>query len=166
MTTSNRNLLAMRSQMPVLVEDPSTIDEATQRDDLTLGGVYFYGGDAYRYVQFKDAVTYAAGHICTWANATGTAVTNDRAGGSDIGELKPAGIATGVHTEDYYGFVQLTGVATLTGDGSVAAGESVVPHATTDGGADTMAAGAEDHVLGVALADDGPTFACALKNLI
>lgn len=166
---TNRNKWALLADPPMLVEDPSTFDTSAADPELTLGGVYWYGGDAYRYVQFLDAVAYTANHLCTWANATGTAVTNDRAGGSDVGELKPAGIATRVHTQNYYGFIQITGVADVLCDGSVAAGESVIPHATTDGMADTMAGTDEDHVFGVALeADSGSpvTAAIALRGLI
>lgn len=119
-------------------------------------------GNKYRYVQFKDAVTYAAGQALEVANITWTAVTNDRSGGSAIGtQTSFGGVCLGVPTTAYYGWVQVGGVATVLGDGSVAAGEAVVLH-SVDGEADTMAAGEEHQVFGVALEADAPLFACRL----
>jgi hypothetical protein len=123
--------------------------------------------NTYMYVKFVDAVTYAAGHVLTWANAAGTSVTNDRSGGASL-SLGPAGVAIAIMTANSYGWMQVGGVATCLGDGSVAAGESVVPD-TTDGKADTMAAGEEDLVFGIALeADDASTalFKCRLRGLV
>ena len=123
-------------------------------------------GKTYRYVQFKDAVTYVAGHVCTPANTSWTAVTNDVAGGSSVAATTFGGIALAAVTQNYYGWVQIGGVATVVGDGSVAADEAVVVH-STDGQADTMAAGEEHLIFGRALeADSGSpaTFLCLLER--
>lgn len=150
--------------MSKIITDPTVANDPVPV--ATLGGTYEYNGNLYKYVQFKDAVTYAAGHAVAWANATGTAVTNDRSGGSALSGNIPAGIACRVMTQNYYGFIQVSGLATLTGDGSIAAGESVVLDVNVDGLCDTMAAGEEQLIVGTALADDGPTFLCALKGLV
>ena len=162
---SNRNLLAMRAQMPVLVEDPATINEAAVRPDLFLGGIYYYGGKAYKYVQFKDAVAYLAGHVCLWANAQGTAVTNDKTGGSAVIATTPvAGVAPRVMTEDYYGFIQVGGVATIQTDGSVTVGKPLVSH-TVDGEASMMVDGEEEQVFATSLqADTGDQVSATLKG--
>tara|TARA_R100000655_G_scaffold12254_7_gene28405 strand:+ start:751 stop:1224 length:474 start_codon:yes stop_codon:yes gene_type:complete len=52
-----------------------------------------------------------------------------------------------------YGFVLKRGVGLAQGDGSVAQGESIVSHSS--GQVDTMAAGEEHQVIGLALAADG-----------
>lgn len=114
------------------------------------------GPGLFRYVRFLDAVTYARGHVCTFAApATGIPyrVTNDISGGSSTGQ-GVAGIACNVMTQNYYGFIQIGGQAIVVGDGSVAAGDYVVAH-TTDGQADTFADGEEEQVFGYALDADG-----------
>lgn len=145
---------------------PSTVNDSSTT--FVLGQILDYQGNLYRYVQFLDAVVYAAGHVCAWANATRTAVTNDRAGGSAIG-IQTAGIALAAMTQNNYGFILVEGYyATVLGDGSVAVGESVVLDTGVDGGADTMAAGEEDEVFGMALAADTgtpATFPCAVHCL-
>lgn len=123
-----------------------------------VGGVYWSPeGLAYKYVQFKDAITYVAGHVCTWANTTGTAVTNDRADGSSIGAI-PAGVAVRVMTQNYYGFILVHGpYATIVTSGAddIAVGESLIAHATTDGACDGVAANAMTTAsFGTALAAD------------
>ena len=66
-------------------------------------------GYTYRYVQFKDAVTYAAGQALTYAGATNLGVvTNDISGGSSIGAVA-AGICLRVMTQNYYGFILVKG---------------------------------------------------------
>jgi hypothetical protein len=85
-------------------------------------------GKVYRYVQFKDAVTYAAGQPVVWAAATPTAVTNDISGGSNVGALV-AGIALGVMTQNYYGFVLGKGyysAVVTNGDDDIAAGDFLI----------------------------------------
>lgn len=128
-----------------------------------------------KYVKFLDAVTYIVGQVVEWASATAASVTNDRSGGSAIGtQTAPAGIVLDVMTQNYFGFIQVSGNALVIGDGSVAAGEAVVSH-SVDGEADTMAAGEEHQVFGVALDADGTgndplgvstMFHCRLKGLV
>lgn len=115
-------------------------------------------GWVYRYVQFLDAVTYAAGQSVTWAIATNSMkVTNDRAGGSSVAVV-PAGICLRVMTQNYFGFVLVRGVYTLlktSGADDIAAGESLICHATTDGTCDGVAANATTTAsFGFALAAD------------
>lgn len=126
-------------------------------------------GKTYRYVEFVDIDTLAGG-ICYPANTDVTQVTMDVAGGSAIAAVA-AGIVPVVIdiSAAQYGWIQVGGVAAkVIGDGAVAAGEAVIPDATANGTADTMAAGEEHLSFGTALeadATDGTSivFACLLK---
>ena len=132
---------------------------------------------AYKYVKFLDAVTYKAGQVLAWGNTAATSVTNDiDGGGSAIVSTgnRTAGIATAVHTQNSYGFMQIAGVALVEGDGSVAAGEAVVLH-SVNGQADSMADGEEEQVFGTALSTDDTAndplttsalFYCKLSGLV
>lgn len=116
-------------------------------------------GYQYRYVQFKDAVTYAAGQICCWKVGTGlTSVTNDVS--LAVGVI-PAGVCLRVMTENYYGFVLVRGYyASLKTSGAddIAIGESLIAHATTDGTCDGVAAGSTTTAsFGVAMTVDDDT---------
>tara|TARA_R100000008_G_scaffold86310_1_gene78850 strand:+ start:8332 stop:8847 length:516 start_codon:yes stop_codon:yes gene_type:complete len=78
---------------------------------------------------------------------------------SDGGNTRNQIIGVAQHTiaSGSYGFIQCGGYATyIQGDGDVAAGESIMCHATTDGMADTWAAGAgaEEKILGTAFTAD------------
>ena len=147
--------------LPTGVNDPvptMPVGSLVQFVDPTTKSVTWY-----RYVQFKDAVTYVASPkmVLTWADTACTTVTNDRAGGSSIGQI-PAGVCINVQTQNYYGFIQVSGVVTVgPTDGSVALGELVVPHATTDGGVDTWSSTLQP--FGVALADDVSTTSVIVK---
>ena len=138
----------------------------TTAREYNLGETRFDNtGKKYRYVKFVDAVTYAVGQVLAPANTAWTNVTNDRSGGSAISTAF-GGVCISVPTQNQHGWVQIGGVATCTGDGSVAADEAVILH-TVDGEADTMAAGEEHLVFGTALeADSGsPTnFLCLLNG--
>ncbi len=143
--------------IPLLWDDPTNINDVAPIG--TVGGLYRdeSGSKTYRYVQFKDAVTYAAGQVVLWANALGTAVTNDCAGGSSIGII-PAGICVRVMTTAYYGMILVRGIyATIKTSGAddIAIGESLIAHATTDGTCDGVAAGSTTTAsFGVALTAD------------
>lgn len=143
--------------IPSIGKDPSTINvEIGSRDDKwTLGRLYTYGGDLYRCVKFLDAVTYKAGQAVCWADATLAYVSNDRSGGTSIGTgvTAAAGIVKRVMTQNYKGFIQVSGICLVEGDGSVAADEAVVLD-SADGKVDTMAAGEEHQVLGISLDAD------------
>lgn len=130
----------------ILTEDPTAANHATAQHDL---GALFrwrhptHGWWVLRYVQFKDAVTYAAGQSCTLAAANGTAVTNDRSGGSSIGAIF-GGVALKAMTQNYYGFVLVNGyypTLVTSGADDIAIGESLIVHASTDGACDGVAAG-------------------------
>ena len=151
----------------LLVPDDGTLTGFSRVTTSAQGPEYALGetretldGKKYRYVQFKDAVTYVAGQVCTPAATDWTAVTNDVSGGSSIAATTFAGICVGVPAQNGYGWVQIGGVATVRSDGSVAADEAVVPH-SVDGEADTMAAGEEHLSFGRALtADTGSPVTC------
>ena len=126
-----------------LTTDPSTYNTAAADSSLVVGGLYRYAtnGWIYRYVQFLDAVTYAAGQSVEWAATTGLSVTNDRAGASSVGRAA-AGVVLAVMTQNYYGFILVNGFyATLATSGAddIAAGETLITHATTDGTVDGVA---------------------------
>lgn len=145
--------------MARIQDDPFTANHIAPKH---TPGMLFDGTDAYgfpakfRYVQFLDAVTYAKGHIVNPANAAGTAVTNDRSGGSAVSATITWGVACNVMTQNYYGYIQVSGKAVVLTDGDVAAGDPLVSH-TADGACDTMADGEEEQVFGVALAADSAT---------
>ena len=145
--------------MALLAQDLVTsCNEATA--SRTLGQLYTdeSTGYVYRYVQFKDAVTYAAGQVCTYAVATGlTAVTNDISGGSSIGSIV-AGIALRAMTQNYYGFVLVKGfygTVKTSGADDIAAGENLFVHASTDGTCDGASASTfSSGNFGIAMAAD------------
>ena len=127
-------------------------------------------GKIYRYVQAVD-IAVANGYVVTVADAADDSIVSaDATGGTAIGEI-PAGVGIGTITADYYGWVLVKGVHTsVLSDGSVAAGDGVIPHASTNGGIDTVAAGStvavtSHNVLGFALADDTTTRAVVSVNI-
>ncbi len=158
------------------IHTPYTQVDATPQFDLGQLS-YAPNGNVYRYVKFLDAVAYLAGHVVQWASATLNYVSNDVSGGTTIGsgQTTPAGIVLGIPAAATpYGWMQVAGIALVYGDGSVAAGEAVIAD-STDGRADTMAAGEEHQVFGVALdADDTANdplttlalFHCRLRGLV
>lgn len=91
---------------------------------------------------------------------------NDLAGGTGIGTV-PLGVGIAAIAETYYGWIQVEGVSEeMTGDGSVAEGEFVVPDVSNDKQIDTMAAGEEAQVMGWALADDAPAVNIMISGLL
>lgn len=127
---------------PLLGIDPTLVNDVDPTH--TPGRIYSaHDGCLYRYGQFKDAVTYVAGHVCTIAAVDMTAFTNDISGGSSIGSIV-AGVAVRVMTQNYYGFVKCAGYhATIVTSGAddIAIGESLIVHGSTDGACDGVAAG-------------------------
>lgn len=154
---------------------PTTTLAALNSNCPALGEVCYYGGNFYRFVKHVNAVTVVVGHSAEFTNVACTNVTNDRAGGAatPIGtQLLCAGIYISIPAANEYCFLQVSGIALVLGDGSVAAGEAVILH-SVDGQADTMAAGEEHQVFGYALdADDtandplatSALFHCMLTN--
>lgn len=126
----------------------------------TLGQEITVGNKTYRYVQFKDAVTYVEGHSLEYADTGLTTVTNDRAGGSSLGRISAGALPIvngNVPTEGQYGWFQTKGPATLLTSGAddIAVGEAVFCHATTDGTCDGASASTfSTGNLGVAVAAD------------
>lgn len=117
-------------------------------------------GNVFRYVLVEDA-NLVAGDVVEYADTTGYEVTKDRAGGSSIGRFV-AGVAVAPITDGNYGWIQVSGKATVNTDGAVVKGDRLVPHATVDGQADTEANGStvtvtSGQVFGFALATDSGT---------
>tara|TARA_Y100001963_G_scaffold157872_1_gene255486 strand:- start:3593 stop:4078 length:486 start_codon:yes stop_codon:yes gene_type:complete len=139
---------------------PHGYGETSSTPKFNLGHVSWSDdGKAFRYVQFADGVATIVGHVMCYeaAQTNGYVVTNDRS--SDDNSTLAAGVCMAVIdlnvTTPQYGWIQVSGYcANISTDGSVNAAESLVPHASVDGQADTMAAGAEDHVFAVALSTD------------
>lgn len=136
-----------------------------------------YGVKRFRYVKFVNAVTAVVGHVVTRVDTASTVwnVTNDITGGAtgNGSVYAPAGVLVSAPSQNYYCWIQENGyVATVVGDGSVAVGNLIVPHASSDGVADAATyAGSPsvssnpESVLGRALsADTGtpPVFAAIL----
>lgn len=124
----------------------------------------------YRYSLAAAAMTNDALAIgeCTCADTGGNFyVNNDMAGGTGLGTF-PMGIAISAIPENYYGWIQVGGLAYLSiTDGSVAANDFLVNDTGVDGGCDTMADGEEEQVFGMAIAADvGTTGYAILKGLI
>lgn len=112
-------------------------------------------GKVYRYVQFVDAVTYAAGHVVSWTETAWT-VSNDRSGGS-VSTNRVAGVCLGVATQNYYGWIQTKGeyATVLTnGDDDIAAEDGLILATGTDGACDSAADPATLLYLGWATAAD------------
>lgn len=117
-------------------------------------------GNRYRYVQFLDAVTYAAGHVCCLASASEWKVSNDVSGGSQLAGNIPVGICLGVPAQNEYGWVQISGIATVLHEGgSIAIGDILVADPSNDGAASeanyTAVAHADFKRVGIALAATG-----------
>lgn len=128
-------------------------------------------GKKYRYVLAEDA-NIATGDVLEYSDTSGYEVTNDRAGGSSIGRVV-AGVAIGTITDAKYGWIQISGRhASVKTDGGVTAGQGLVPHATSDGRADSEANGStvtvtSGQVFGYALeTDDGTTSAGTCAAII
>lgn len=122
----------------------------------------------YKYVLIED-MAVAVGDVVEYSDTSGYEVTKDRAGGSSLGRVA-AGVALGTITDAYYGWIQVAGLNTYTKtDGSVAVGQGIVPHATSDGVADSVESGStavntEAQVFGYALVAD-TTSACSAVML-
>lgn len=129
--------------------DPTTYNKVsnTSQDDGqfngTLGTIYDYYHSTYgkwrvRLVQFKDAVTYAAGQSLQWYDAAKTQVTNDRSGGTGL-SFGAAGICLMVNTTAYFGLILTRGkypTVITNGDDDIAAGDAIII-SSTDGKCDS-----------------------------
>jgi len=116
-------------------------------------------GKLYRYVQNIDLTAADGWALCVANAANPHIVSGDASGGSAINSV-PAGVAVGAIPKDSYGWVLVRGYkANVLSDGSVAAGEALIKHASTDGGVDSGAAGSTVAItvhqsFGLALAND------------
>jgi hypothetical protein len=116
--------------------------------EWTLGTVITHetaaGTKKYKYIQYNAATAAlagVAGEVAYYAtvaigDATGTIVTSDVSDSDEVG----AGVLQAALTDDYYGWVQVQGMATLTIalDGSPADGAALTPTGATDGTLDVV----------------------------
>lgn len=118
----------------------------SSKREFGLGQTYTYYDVAgnqcvARYVQFIDAVAYVQGAILFWADdyVSATAsplykVTNDYS--ESLGDvLMPVGVAYGVQTANYYGFMQIDGPGYIlnNGDDDAAIGSELIATAADNG---------------------------------
>lgn len=146
----------------ILYDDPTLVNDSVPTrkvGDVVMYRHATYGWWKLRYVQFKNAVTYAAGQVCTPIANDMSTVTNDITGGASTPwAVIFAGMALRVMTQDYWGWVLIGGyypTIKTSGADDIAAGESLIMHASTDGTCDGVAAGSMTVAsFGVAVAAD------------
>lgn len=129
--------------------DPTTVNDVSPT--ANVGDYFYYKHSTYgwwklRYVQFLNAVTAVAGHVCCPVAKDGTTITNDITGGSATPfAVIFGGLLLNVVTANYYCYALVWGryptIATSGAD-DIAAGESLIMHASTDGTCDGVAANA------------------------
>ena len=153
---------------------PGSLTEVTTEAKWDLGKVVWSeDGNAYRYVQFADAVAVAVGHVMCYdaAQTNAYVVTNDRSG--DEGSELAAGVAIAAvatnTTSPQYGFIQVSGYcATILGnDNDITAGTFISPHASVDGAAETLPTDKGETAFGVCLTNEsGTSFDALLKGML
>lgn len=96
------------------------------------------GKKAYRLVQVVDLALVVGDLVCFSTANDNKHVTSDRAGGTSE-NTRVAGLAIVACAVGSCCWIQVAGLseAAIVTDGSVAAGEAIIAHATTDGGADS-----------------------------
>lgn len=155
--------------MANILSRPLTQSSATP--EHTLGDEQIVDGKRYRYVKNIDLTASNGWALCVASASDPNIVSGDATGGSAITAV-PRGVAIGTLGKDEYGWIQVSGYhSSVISDGSVAAGEALVKHATTDGGVDSGAAGSTATItvhqsFGLALADDTTSRVQALLNCI
>jgi hypothetical protein len=111
------------------------------------------------------AQAWVAGDVILRDTAVANVITSTYDGTRSETQGAPAHLVLGVAqhaiASGSYGYILRKGIAAMTGDGSVADGDPIVSH--TGGLVDTMAAGEEHCVFGVALADDAPAVTCLVN---
>lgn len=128
------------------------------------------GEKVYKYVLVEDA-NIAKGDVVEYSDTTGYEVSKDRSGGASLGRFV-AGVAITTITDAQYGWIQVSGVNDyVKTDGGVALGDRLVPHASTDGVADTEANGStvvvtSGQVFGFALNTDTATTTTNCKAML
>jgi hypothetical protein len=118
---------------------------------------------------FNDTTTttqaWVAGDVILRDTAVANVITSTYDGTRSETAGAPAylvlGVAQHAIAAGSYGYILRKGIASMTGDGSVADGDPIVSHA--GGLVDTMAAGEEHCVFGVALTDDAPAVTCFIS---
>jgi len=111
-----------------------TANDSTAKEEL--GRIRWENNKAYKYVCVEDT-SIAIGDVVEFSDTSGYEVTKDRSGGASIGRVV-AGVAIGTLTDAYYGWIQVYGRHTsVKTDGGVAVGDTLIPHASYDGKADT-----------------------------
>lgn len=153
-----------------VVEGSLTSTSTTQLHPLgTLRGDS--DGNVYRYVKNIDLTAADGWALCAGSTTDPNVVSGDASGGSAITSI-PRGVAIGAIPQNSYAWVQVLGYkANVLSDGSVAAGEGLIKHASTDGGVDSAAAGSTvaitvHQIFGKALAADTTTRVKALINTL
>lgn len=130
---------------------------STEGPEFALGTIYQdYTGKKYKYVQYDTAagtVAAAAGNVAYYYAPSGasagstTKVTSDLSDSAGAG----AGVLQAVIPDEGYGWVQITGPATLTTALTAGAdGNALTPVGSTDGTLDVSAA-VTDHVCAIAI---------------
>jgi hypothetical protein len=137
---------------------PDKVTDTSTTQQNGLGVLRYEGNKTYVYVQVVDLAVTVGQSLCVASTADGI-VTSDRADASQLA-LCVRGVVTTAIASGSYGWILKRGICTYAGDGSVAAGEGLVPHASEDGDADTVlassvSANTEAQVFGFALTLDG-----------
>lgn len=128
----------------------------------TIGAVRYSadGKKAYRFVQCVDLAFVAGDLVCFDTENDLKHATPDRSGGTSE-NTRPAGLALVATTLGLCSYIQVKGLSehSIVTDGGVSAGESLIAHATTDGGADSNSSAAltPGGTFGQALDDDTGT---------
>lgn len=136
--------------------DPSVaenfVNTLTASSRYTVGQYYRFHKKRFMYTQFKDAVTYAAGHPVFHDASLGGVVTNDVSEAASATKPQVMGICLGVQTADYYGFIQTYGRGTVlhNNDDDAAIGDPVIA-TVADGGLANV--GTWSHTLGVGIGE-------------
>tara|TARA_Y100000592_G_C5233957_1_gene205203 strand:+ start:17 stop:505 length:489 start_codon:yes stop_codon:yes gene_type:complete len=153
---------------------PASYTEVDSSAKFSLGCLSFCDdGKAYRYVQFADSVAVTAGMVLCYeaAQANGYVVTPDRS--SDENSVMAAGVAPAAvalnTTTPQYGWIQVSGYCAVVkgNDDDIAAGTWIMPHASADGCAETLATDNGEAAFGICLtAESGNVFDALLKGLI
>lgn len=121
-----------------------------------LAQIRIYENAEYRYYRVKD-LAVASTQVVEYSTTT-DAVTKDRAGATSIGRTV-AGVAVATVSAGNYGWMQVSGsVSALTPAAvAIAAGDLVVPHATSDGGINKATTATFRQAFAVALSADTAT---------
>ena len=126
------------------------------------------GSKKYRYVQYSTGagtVAAAAGNVAYYqkiatAGVVAYIVTSDLSDSDEVG----AGVLQAAVTDDYYGWVQVTGVATVTTALTAGAdGDPLTPSGSTDGTLDVIAL-VTDPVCAFAIDASAKVIMCAFPH--